>query len=197
MKDHVIQKVVVQAKVTPDEVFKHLKTAEDQVKSEPTGEAQSSASSGPVTSGTGENQFSTTSTKSEHSETGGVSPSLPSGSTEAQNQAKPPKSPSILYRAGELVSKNAFDPDRLPAGCVYQNGRITRKRKSDRPENIPPEFWAKATPKLRAQWVEEALAKAATPAPAMPVVQRPPKHRQKVASPHAEFGLTMVARSVN
>ena len=102
-----------------------------------------------------------------------------------------------MYRTGELISPSAFDSDRLPAGCVYQNGRITRKRKSDRPEDIPSEFWAAATPKLRAQWIEEAIAKSsAPPVPAMPVVFKAPAHRVKNANPHAEYGLTMVARSV-
>ena len=57
-----------------------------------------------------------------------------------------PSEPSLHYRIGELVSPAAFDPDRLPAGCIYQNGRITRRRKSDRPEDIPPRILGKSDP---------------------------------------------------
>ena len=86
--------------------------------------------------------------------------------------AKAKQEPSIRYRPGDLVSEAAFDPDRLPAGCMYQHGRITRKRKSDRPGHILPEFWAKATPKQRAEWIQEAIDKVeAQLAPAMPVMQ--------------------------
>ena len=128
-----------------------------------------------------------------------------------------------MYRPGQIVTKGAFDPDRLPNGCIFQNERVTRKRKSDRPDDIPPEFWHKATPQPRARWIAEATAKAAAEAegqliryaelknaletmpmpvtaPAMPVLNvgpGPRPHRPKISHPYAYKGLSMVARPVN
>jgi hypothetical protein len=108
MKDHLIQKVVVQAKVTPQDVLKHLakhngncgplqdvlqqlEKKENPIKAEGTGEDQSSANPDPDEFGLSEIQPSaprewpkkSTKTKTEeHSETGGVTPSLPSGSSD-------------------------------------------------------------------------------------------------------------------
>ena len=76
MKDHLIQKVVVQAKVTPQDVLKHLAKQEKKgqsIKSEVTGEDQSSADAD--SSNVGEVSTSADVASEQDSETGGVSPS--------------------------------------------------------------------------------------------------------------------------
>ncbi len=89
----------------------------------------------------------------------------------------------------------------IPIGCRrLWSPKNIRKGKSDRPEHTPPELWQKATPKPRAQWIEEALEKTeAPPAPAMLVVCMGPwprPRRPKVSRPVPHFGFSMVARTV-
>ena len=113
MKDHLIQKVVVQAKVTPQDVLKHiaknngncgrlqdalqqLEKKEDSIKAEGSGEEQSSANPRPdclseiQPSAPREWPRKSTQTETEElSETGGVSPYLPSGSSGSSDRPDP------------------------------------------------------------------------------------------------------------
>ena len=83
-----------------------------------------------------------------------------------------PKGP---YRAGQIVDPGSFDPALLPTGYMLENGRVTRLRKSNRPESCLPEVWAMLSPKQKEKYIQkekDAKAKAASGAgPSTAVVQ--------------------------
>ena len=54
----------------------------------------------------------------------------------------PPPSKLSMYSPGPWVDESVYDADRVPIGCTYEHGRITRVNKnSTRPPHIPPEVW--------------------------------------------------------
>ena len=108
------------------------------------------------------------------------------------------------YEPGQLVAEANYDPERLPNGYLFVNGRVTRKQKSARPANIFPEVWQMMTSKQKKDAIEhqakqDAPADAPAPAPVMPCIGKESKkwrHRQKVGVEYPHAGLAMVARAV-
>ena len=90
--------------------------------------------------------------------------------------------PDDLYKPGEWIPKADLDPKRMPAGCRWEAGRITRHRSTARPEGFPPEAWKSLSQKGRKEVIasyEKAEAEESKPVPAMPTTTEMPKHRSK------------------
>jgi hypothetical protein len=122
----------------------------------------------------------------------------------------PDTKPLPPYKAGQFVDQTSFDESRVPKGHKYEDGRITRKNRTDskRPVDIWPEMWAILTPKEKQEAIRLAdeAAKAAVPGlvavttmrhktkkglnkmPCMPTMSSDSKwvHREKCGD---EFGL--------
>ncbi len=148
MKDHFIQKIVVQARLLPKVVLKHSKRQEKNeslIKEERTAKIFLRPALTPLTLAWARICPLPRKSSSPGCVSPSVPPALPSGSSSSSSSAQPPspppaKTPTIMRGPGELVKNDDFDPDRLPNGCIFQHERVTRKRKLDRHDNIPPEL---------------------------------------------------------
>ena len=105
------------------------------------------------------------------------------------------------------VEEKDYDPERLPNGYTYENGRVTRRlTTSKRPESIAPEIWAMMNrrQKLEAVNRHERLARDAVVtvcvSPQLPKMLcsdgAKQVHRDKLESEHPLAGLALVARPV-
>ena len=123
------------------------------------------------------------------------------------------KATPVPYEAGIWVDAANFDPERLPVGYKYENGRITWNRKSNRPSTVLPEVWNPMTPKQKRDELEKQAELATVPTstvgavpvlagvPAMPRIRKKEgraawAHRVRKGDPYGLQGLAMVARIV-
>ncbi len=134
-------------------------------------------------------------------------PNTPPAEPPLTPKTEPAKAkPLPKYTPGQFVDKEALDESRMPAGCRWEEGRITRVRASSRPADVWPEIWNSLTPKEKRELIAARAvdatkpdASAGPPAPVMPVLKTGKigwPHREKIGDAFGLDGLAMVARPV-
>ncbi len=72
-------------------------------------------------------------------------PNVPEPALAPEVLARAEAVPKPPYKAGDLMREEDYDSSRLPKGCSFGHGRITRTQRSDRPPDVLPEVWSSLT----------------------------------------------------